>query len=386
MNPLTPTPIATPLDLQALVDALRASRGFAHKRDISDVVTALSRALPGGLHDTVVGGLSDGSSGTPSGVLLGDDCAAIPDGDGHLLLAIEGLVEDFVEHMPWFAGYSGVMVNLSDIAAMGGRPIAVVDALWSASQQDAEPVLQGMAAASSAYGVPIVGGHSNNRAPKGQLAVAVLGRAKKLLSSFAARPGDVLLMAVDLRGQWQAPYPFWNASTTAPAERLRADLALLADIAEAGECLAAKDISMAGVLGTALMLLECSGVGATVDLSRLPCAPGHAPLDGLEPFLHWLNAFPSFGYVLSVAPDQVEAVRARFTQRGIDCEAIGEVQAHHQLRLVLGDLTQDQMGNAGACPKAVLWDLQADPFIGARTPEPAMPDATALAPTLQEAA
>jgi len=382
------TAMPNPIDLQELVTALCASRGFAHKRDISDVVTALSQALPDGLRDTVVGAPSDGLGATPSGVLLGDDCAAIPDGDGHLLFAIEGLVEDFVEQMPWFAGYSGVMVNLSDIAAMGGRPIAVVDALWSASQQAAEPVLQGMAAASSAYGVPIVGGHSNNHAPKGQLAVAVLGRAKKLLSSFAAKPGDVLLMAVDLRGQWQAPYPFWNASTTAPAERLRADLALLPDIAEAGECCAAKDISMAGVLGTALMLLECSGVGATVDLSRLPCAPGHAPADGMEAFLRWLNAFPSFGYLLSVAPDQVEAVRARFQQRCIACEAIGEVQAHHQLRMVMGDQAHDGV----ASPSAVLWDLEAEPFIGARTPAPevpappTMPCTTDPAPTLQEAA
>jgi uncharacterized protein len=384
MNAHNPTPI----DLQALVTALRASRGFAHKRDISDVVTALSQALPGGLRDTLVGAPTGGSGAAASGVLLGDDCAAIPDGDGHLLFAIEGMVEDFVEHMPWFAGYSGVMVNLSDIAAMGGRPMAVVDALWSASQQAAEPVLQGMAAASSAYGVPIVGGHSNNRAPKGQLAVAVLGRAKKLLSSFAAKPGDALLMAVDLRGQWQAPYPFWNASTTAPAERLRADLALLPEIAEAGECLAAKDISMAGVLGTALMLLECSGVGATVDLSRLPCAPGHASADGMEAFLQWLNAFPSFGYLLSVAPGRVEAVRVRFQQRGIDCEAIGEVQAHHELRLVMGAHSDD----GAATPSAVLWDLQAEPFIGARTPAPevqttpTMPGTAGFAPTMQEAA
>jgi len=43
-----------------------------------------------------------------------------------------------------------------------------------------------------------------------------------------------LLVAVDLRGQWQDPYPFWNASTEAPAERLRADLDLLPRLAEAG--------------------------------------------------------------------------------------------------------------------------------------------------------
>lgn len=341
------------MDLNELVVALRASRGFAHKRDISDVVTALGRALPGGLGDTTLA--------AHDGVLLGDDCAAIPDGDGHLLLAIEGLVEDFVEQMPWFAGYSGVMVNLSDIAAMGGRPIAVVDALWSASQQQAEPVLQGMAAASSAYGVPIVGGHSNNRAPKGQLAVAVLGRAKRLLSSFSVRPGDELLMAVDLRGQWQEPYPFWNASTSAPSQRLRDDLALLPELAEAGLCDAAKDISMAGCLGTALMLLECSKVGAVIDVNRIPHPPGHGPRQVSHAhWLRWLQAFPSFGYLLSVAPDQVAAVCARFAQRGIACQAMGTVTESPQVWLTQG----------GTDTRALLWDLASQPFIGARLESP----------------
>jgi hypothetical protein len=74
----------------------------------------------------------------------------------------------------------------------------------------------GMAEASRRYGVPVVGGHSNHRSPGGQLAVAILGRAKALLTSFDARPGDALMAAVDLRGEWQDPYPYWNASTSAP--------------------------------------------------------------------------------------------------------------------------------------------------------------------------
>ena len=53
---------------------------------------------------------------------LGDDCAAIRDGDGWLLLAAEGMLPSFVADDPWFAGYSAVMVNLSDVSAMGGRP------------------------------------------------------------------------------------------------------------------------------------------------------------------------------------------------------------------------------------------------------------------------
>ena len=100
-----------------------------------------------------------------AGVPVGDDCAAIPDGaGGYLLFAIEGLVEDFIERMPWFAGYCGVMVNVSDIYAMGGRPIAVVDALWSAGMDPADADARGHGRGLvERYGVPIVGGHSNNR-------------------------------------------------------------------------------------------------------------------------------------------------------------------------------------------------------------------------------
>ncbi|WP_219209270.1 sll0787 family AIR synthase-like protein [Variovorax boronicumulans] len=320
--------------MHEVVIALRDSRGFAHKRDISDIVTALGQALPGGGADLA------------QAVPLGDDCAAIPDGHGgYLLFAIEGLVEDFIERMPWFAGYAGVMVNVSDIYAMGGRPTAVVDALWSAGMQPADQMLQGMAEASSKYGVPIVGGHSNNRSVRPQLAVAILGHAKKLLTSFSARPGDLLLMAIDLRGAYQEPFPYWNASTTAPGARLRADLELLPALAEAGLCDAAKDISMAGAIGTTLMLLECSKVGATLDLDAIP-RPGGVPL------LRWLTSFPSFGFVLSVRPEALGEVLTRFAARDIACQVVGEVDDSRTLMLKQGDARQ------------LLWDLNTDAFIG----------------------
>jgi AIR synthase-related protein len=352
MNPVDmvrrPPVVPEPMPLSEVAQALRASRGFAHKRDISAVADALAHHLPGGRADLTLA--------QTEGVMLGDDCAVIPDASGHLLFAIEGLVDDFVAAMPWFAGYSAVMVNLSDIAAMGGRPIAVVDAIWSAGNDQATPILQGMAAASAAYGVPIVGGHSNQQAARAQLAVAVLGRAQALLSSFAAKPGHTLLMAVDLRGQWEGDYPFWNASTRAPAHRLRDDLALLPEIAEAGLCGAAKDISMAGVLGTALMLAECSQVGLRIDLSALPHPPGHAHDDAPAAFMRWLQAFPSYGYLLSVAPEHVSAVQARFVARGLSCAPIGEVEPGSAVWLQRG----------GTSDLALLWDWRREPFIGGR--------------------
>jgi AIR synthase-related protein len=330
----------TTMTVVDIAKALRDSKGFAHKRDISDVVTAFGRHLPGGVADMA------------QAVAVGDDCAAIPLPEGgYLLLAIEGLIESFVERMPWFAGYCGVMVNVSDICAMGGRPIAVVDALWSQGAEASAEIVKGLAEASAKYGVPVVGGHTNNRSDRPQLAVAILGRAKKLLSSFAARPGDRLLMAIDLRGAWQHPYPYWNASTSAPAERLRADLELLPELAESGLCDAAKDISMAGAIGTALMLLECSKVGARIDLDAIPRPPKVATD---EQFMTWLSAFPSFGFVMSVRPESTDAVMAKFHQRGIACTAVGDVTAAPQVLL------------QRAGQQAQLWNVAEQAFIQSR--------------------
>ena len=326
-------------ELAELAAALMIGRGFAHKRDISDVLGALTHALPGGASDLA------------QAVAIGDDCAAIPFGDaqgaGYLLFAIEGFIDDFVQSMPWFAGYCGVMVNVSDICAMGGRPIAVVDALWSRGMDPGDRVLAGLAAASARYGVPIVGGHSNNRSQHGQLAVAILGRANKLLTSFNARAGDRLVMAIDLRGAYEEPYPFWNASTPGPMERLRADIELLPLLAEQGLCDAAKDISMAGAVGTALMLLECSKVGGVIDVQAIPRPAG-------VPLLRWLQSFPSYGYVFSVRPQHEAAVIEHFQSRGIACAGVGEVGAAPQLWLRDG------------AERALLWDLSTRPFIDVR--------------------
>ena len=277
---------------------------------------------------------------------VGDDCAAIPDGDGYLLLAIEGLLDEFVALEPWFAGYCGVMVNLSDVVAMGGRATAVVDALWTATHERGAAIWAGMRAAANAYGVPIVGGHTNARSDGDRLAVAVLGRATRLLTSFDAQPGDVLLAAIDLRGAYVEPYAYWNCSTDAPHARLRADLDVMPQLASDGLARACKDVSMGGVLGTLLMLLECSGIGASVALERIP-KPAHVALE------RWLESFPSYGFVLSAPPASVEEIRHRFRARNIACEPIGICTHERALDLSLGGRRER------------FWDLAKRPFTGA---------------------
>lgn len=305
--------------LAALAAALQQSRGVAHKCDIAEVMRRLN-----------IGG--------NSAIRVGDDCAAIPDhgpdGDGFLLLAIEGFMNEFVAVEPEFAGWCGVMVNVSDIYAMGGRPIAVVDALWSQGSERGARILQGLADAARVYGVPVVGGHSNARCDREQFSVAILGRAKKLLSSFDARPGDVLISVIDLRGRYREHFSNWDASSGAPALRLRGDLDLLPQIAEAGLCCAAKDISQAGLLGTAMMLLECSGIGATIKVDAVP-----RPADvDRERWL--LQTFPSYGFLLAVPPRHVADVIARFESHALSAAMIGVCDDSRCLRLRGGSETE----------------------------------------------
>jgi AIR synthase-related protein len=312
--------------LAALVQQLRSSKGFAHKRDIAPVLARLPR-------DARIAG-------------VGDDCAVIDEGETRLLFAIEGFMNELVRDDPWFAGYCGVMVNVSDIYAMGGRPLAVVDALWSAGDERAARVLAGLSEAARKYGVPIAGGHSNTRNDRDQLAVAILGRARALLSSFEARAGEQLLAVFDMRGRYREPNPYWDASTEAPGERLRADLELLPAIAERGLCRAGKDVSMGGLLGTALMLLECARLGAEIDLDTIEPPPD-------VPLSRWLLSFPSYGFLLSVAEEHVSEVCGRFHERALWCRPIGRLNDSRQLHVRTGS------------ERALLWDFAQEAFIGA---------------------
>ena len=316
--------------------AASAALGVDGKRDIQAAARHLP-ALPGGPWGE-----------TP--VRLGDDCAAIPDGDGFLLLAAEGIWPALVETEPKFAGYSAVLVNVSDVYAMGGRPLAVVDVLFERDHEAAGPLWRGMSEAARRLGVPVVGGHTNLRSPYPALAVAILGRAKRLLTSFDARPGDDLIAAIDLRGEMHPQHPFWNASVNGPADRLRADYEILPRIAEAGLAVAGKDISMGGLVGTTLMLLESSGVGATLELDAVPRPRPDLP--DAVPLLRWLLTFPSYGFLLAVPPRRSPAVLAEFSARQIDAAVVGKVDDSRRLTLASGG------------QQATLWDLTDEPLTG----------------------
>ncbi|MDO5536225.1 MAG: AIR synthase related protein [Desulfovibrionaceae bacterium] len=319
-----------PDSLDAMAKRLAASSVFEGKTLIDEVRSCMGHAFDGW------------------NIRNGDDCAAVPDGQGGwLLLAAEGIIPALVEKSPELAGRSAVLANVNDIYAMGGRPLAMVDVMGVADSGTLRDLCRGMRENALRFGVPIVGGHVMG-ASSSSVALAILGRAKALLTSFDAAPGDNLVLATSLDGYWLEKENYWNCTLARHDAALAGNLELLPAAAELGLSRAGKDVSMAGIAGTTVMLAEGSKVGCEIDLNRLELPAGHGP----EKLEAWLRAFFSYGFLLAVSDENLGAVRQMFAERGLWCESIGRFAAGTCVTLRRGAET------------ALLRDWAKDPLTG----------------------
>lgn len=178
----------------------------------------------------------------------GDDCSAIKTENGYQLIAMEGMLPNFVKNDPKAAGWSSVMANVSDIAAMGGRPTAVINALWHNNDSDGRIILSNIKRACDTWGLLFAGGHSSiNKDHSENLAVGVLGFANKLLSCHHIRPEQRLFMLTDLRGSWHRDLPYWGCVSGKSKKEIQEQWNIPAELAENELAVAAKDISNASI-------------------------------------------------------------------------------------------------------------------------------------------
>ena len=258
-------------------------------------------------------------------VRLGDDAAAIEYNGGYLLAAAEGVHQPLLKLNPHLAGRTSVLTNVNDIYSMGGRPLAIVDVLFSADADKTNEIFSGIQYNANRYNVPVIGGHfGGGEASESALAVFILGKAAKLLSSFNAKEGDNLIMVVGGEGKFYSDFNFWDSSSVLKKTDALHHLEILPELAEEGLADSAKDISMAGAIGSILMLLECSQKGAEIHVDDIPLPSGV----GLA---KWMLTFPSYGFILSLRPENTQRVREKFRGREILCQKIGEVRAERKV-------------------------------------------------------
>jgi len=257
----------------------------------------------------------------------GDDGAAV-DVDGRTVIACgEALWPPFVRSDPYGAGVAAVLTNVNDVAAMGGLPLAIVDTVV-ADETTARAALDGMRYASTLYRVPIVGGHLTISDSGPSISAFAVGSAGPVLSTTRVRPGQDLVVAACIEGTMRADFPFFGSFDQRGAD-LADDVRLLHAIAGDGLAVAAKDISMAGLVGSLAMLLEWGTFGADVDLDALPVPAG-------VPLARWCNCFPCYGFLLTCEPDRTAACVRRFHDRGLAVARVGAVDPTGRVRLTAG--------------------------------------------------
>lgn len=140
---------------------------------------------------------------------IGDDCAVLRGSDKPLLVTTDMLLEGshfrLAEVGPERVGRKALAVNLSDIAAMGGRPVAAVASVGlprRGARRIAEALFLGMQPLADAFATPLVGGDTNTWDGPLVLSLTVFGEpgpCGPILRS-GARPGDWLLVTGPLGG------------------------------------------------------------------------------------------------------------------------------------------------------------------------------------------
>jgi uncharacterized protein len=310
--------------------------------DLPDLIERI-RASPGVRGKSAIGMVSEIFQSTDWLAGPGDDGAVVRDVGINLVVGGEAILPSFVIGDPYGAGIAAVTTNLNDLAAMGAWPLALVDTV-TGPEQLARQILEGMRWASGLYRVPVVGGHLSITEGPPALSAFGLGRADRPLSARFAAAGQTLVSASCLEGRMRADYPFFP-SFDERGELLADDVRLLAEAASRGWVTAAKDVSMAGLVGSLAMLLECNKLGVLLDLDGLPVPAGVA----LE---RWITCFPCYAFLLCVPPErEAECLRA-FAERGLAAAPVGTLDASGQLRVSSGgevatafDLSRESVTN-----------------------------------------
>ncbi len=272
---------------------------------------------------------------------IGDD-AAVLRLSGDVLATCDAQVEGvhFARDLvpPADVGWRALAVNLSDIAAMGGTPrYALVSLVLSPATavEMVEEIYAGLAEAATAHGVSVVGGNVSTTSGPLVIDVTLLGEAGVAVRRSGARPGDGVWMTgaagkaaggLFLLRHPDVRVPDRDALVSAyrrPVPRVAVGQALAAT----GLVTALVDTSD-GTAQDLLHLIEASGAGVSLDLTRVPLPEGltavaHAA--GVDPAAWALGGGEDYELLFTAAPEFAEAAPGLAQTTGVPLTRIGEV-------------------------------------------------------------
>jgi thiamine-monophosphate kinase len=258
-------------------------------------------------------------------VLLGpgDDTAALRLTPGVPCLVttdmlLEGSCFRLAEAGPRRVGRKAMAVNLSDIAAMAGRPVAAVVSVGLPRQGGralAEELYRGLREVADAFATSVVGGDTNSWDGGLVISVTVLGEAtgRGPVSRAGARPGDWLLVTGPLGGSIRGKHlDFTPRVREAQQLHAAAELHAMIDVSD-------------GLAADVSHLCEESGCGAVLRAALIPVSDDARQMgDSLSPLEHALGDGEDFELVFAVAPDEGRRLLETQPVPGVTLSHFGE--------------------------------------------------------------
>ena len=289
------------------------------------------------------------------GAETGDDAAVYRLNDTTALIFTVDFFPPITDD-PYEFGAIAAANSLSDVYAMGGRPLIALNIVGFPASLDSEilgEVLRGGYAKAAEADCIIAGGHTvDDPEPKYGLSVVGIVEPGQQVSNAAAQPGDVLVLTK----------PIGTGIITTAGKQGRVDPGVLQgavttmatlnrDAAQAMTKVgvnAATDITGFGLLGHLKSMVKSSGVGAQIHLNQVPTLPGVGELleqgiapggtgrnrDSVADVVHWhpdlsdndqlllCDAQTSGGLLISVAAAKQDALLAELTAAGTLAAAV----------------------------------------------------------------
>ena len=253
----------------------------------------------------------------------GDDAALISWASGENCIAttdmlLEGSCFILAEAGPRRVGRKAMAVNLSDIAAMAGRPVAALVSVGLPRQGGralAEELYQGMREVADAFDTAIVGGDTNSWNGPLVVNVTLLGEAtpRGVVRRNGAQPGDWLMVTGPLGGSILGKHLDFTP-------RVREALQLH----EAAPLHAMLDVSD-GLAADVNHIREESGCGALLSAEAIPIADAAREMkDGRTPLEHALGDGEDFELAFAVGPEDGRKLVEAQPVAGVTLTKIGE--------------------------------------------------------------
>jgi selenide, water dikinase len=290
---------------------------------------------PGELEEAVRGLVGQAGEDVLVGLDAGDDAAAVRVGDLAVLSTADFFTPVVDDAYDW--GRIAAANALSDIYAMGGRPVIAINLVgWPRDLLPLElltEVLRGGLATASEAGCPVIGGHSiDDPEPKYGMAVTGVADPQRLLRNDAAVPGLPLTLTkpigVGLLNNRHKQTGEVFAAAIATMTQLNRDAAAAAT---ASGVRAATDVTGFGLLGHLHKMCRASGIGAVLERSAVPVIEGaHAALregfvsGGTRRNLDWVR--PHLRQAADVSEDDLLLLADAQTSGGL--LVVGELPGH----------------------------------------------------------